>query len=420
MSGFKAMMLGDFLKPYRIEHRIQSNMLYKQVTISKSGNITLRGEKLGAKIGRKRQFKIDLVQYPNTIMFTRQGLLEGAIGIAPKLIDGCVVTENMPMMSVNTDIITMEYLRNLLLSNYFRNKVNALNAVGSAQKSIHESALLKVAILLPSLPEQAKMAKRIGKIESRAVLLEAELAKQQQWVAALRRQVLQEAVEGKLTAQWRTTHQCAPAAQLVDEITAHQKVMDGAKQVVENWHPQVKANPDWEMVELEELCDIKTGKRDVNHSTPDGQYPFFTCAAEQFKSPTFSFDGASILLPGNGANVGKVFYYDGKLEAYQRTYVLNKFKSKVLPKFVFYTLSSNWKHYIKNLQFGSATNYIVLGSLAKYKAPLPPVAEQRAIVARVDKLLALCEKLEAEITATRAHAAHLMPATLKEAFTPPA
>ena len=78
---------------------------------------------------------------------------------------------------------------------------------------------------------------------------------------------------------------------------------------------------------LNEICSIKTGKRDANHSVLDGQYPFFTCADKPIKSPTYSFDGDSIILPGNGANVGLVLYYSGKFEAYQRTYVLSEFKN---------------------------------------------------------------------------------------------
>mgnify|MGYP006922448473 CR=1 FL=1 len=35
---------------------------------------------------------------------------------------------------------------------------------------------------------------------------------------------------------------------------------------------------------------------------------------------TYSFEGANLIVPGNG-DIGRCFYYDGKIEAYQRTYV---------------------------------------------------------------------------------------------------
>jgi type I restriction enzyme S subunit len=52
--------------------------------------------------------------------------------------------------------------------------------------------------------------------------------------------------------------------------------------------------------------------------------------------------------------------------------------------------------------------------------PLPPLAEQAAIVERVEALMTTCRLLEAEIAAARTHAAHLLQAVLKEAFAPAA
>ena len=52
--------------------------------------------------------------------------------------------------------------------------------------------------------------------------------------------------------------------------------------------------------------------------------------------------------------------------------------------------------------------------------PLPPLAEQAAIVARVEALMEHCRVLAAEIAQTRTHAAHLLQAVLKEAFAPAA
>jgi len=118
--------------------------------------------------------------------------------------------------------------------------------------------------------------------------------------------------------------------QIVQEIEGYQNVIDGASQVVKNWKPTIKIDPNWPMVKLGEVAEIKTGKKDVNYSTPTGEYPFYTCAAEQFKSPGYSFDTEAIILPGNGANVGKVFYFSGKFEAYQRTYVILVFNNKLI------------------------------------------------------------------------------------------
>ncbi len=43
--------------------------------------------------------------------------------------------------------------------------------------------------------------------------------------------------------------------QIVAEIECYQKIIDGAKQIVNNYKPNIKINPDWELVELGEVCD---------------------------------------------------------------------------------------------------------------------------------------------------------------------
>ncbi|MFN7610005.1 MAG: restriction endonuclease subunit S [bacterium] len=50
--------------------------------------------------------------------------------------------------------------------------------------------------------------------------------------------------------------------------------------------------------------------------------------------------------------------------------------------------------------------------------PLPPLAEQHRIVAKVDALMALCDRLEASLAATAATRRRLLDALLAEALAP--
>ena len=81
---------------------------------------------------------------------------------------------------------------------------------------------------------------------------------------------------------------------------------------------------DWELLRLGSCCHITTGKKDVNEGSQNGEYPFFTCSRNYTYSSSFSFDLEAILIAGNG-EVGNLHYYNGKFEAYQRTYVLHGF-----------------------------------------------------------------------------------------------
>jgi type I restriction enzyme M protein len=54
--------------------------------------------------------------------------------------------------------------------------------------------------------------------------------------------------------------------EIVKEIEGYQKVIDGAKQVVENYKPTIKVDPSWEMVKLGDVCEIISGQ------SPDSKY----------------------------------------------------------------------------------------------------------------------------------------------------
>jgi len=54
--------------------------------------------------------------------------------------------------------------------------------------------------------------------------------------------------------------------QIVDEIDSYQKIIDGAKQVVDNYKPQIKIDPSWKIVELGEISEVVSGQ------SPDGKF----------------------------------------------------------------------------------------------------------------------------------------------------
>ncbi|HAS3594226.1 TPA: restriction endonuclease subunit S [Vibrio cholerae] len=148
----------------------------------------------------------------------------------------------------------------------------------------------------------------------------------------------------------------------------------------------------WDEVPLLSVCEVSTGKYDANHGVVNGSYQFYTCAEKPIRSNTYSFEGSSIILPGNGANVGLVLYFDGKFEAYQRTYVLNNFRRDVDSKYVYHHLNRYWKLRNEKAQYGSATNYIRMQNFKDYTIPLPPLDEQKRIAAILDKADAIRQK----------------------------
>ncbi|MBB3123782.1 type I restriction enzyme S subunit [Mesoflavibacter sabulilitoris] len=150
------------------------------------------------------------------------------------------------------------------------------------------------------------------------------------------------------------------------------------------------------IVKAGDILKIKTGRYDANHGVADGKYTFFTCADIPSKANTFSFDDEVLILPGNGANVGNVYHYKGKLEAYQRTYVL--YDIDAYPKFLYYYFSKYWIRQITKRQVGSATNYIKMDDIVSFKIPLPPLTTQKRIAQILDNAAALRDKTQQLLT----------------------
>ena len=73
-------------------------------------------------------------------------------------------------------------------------------------------------------------------------------------------------------------------------------------------------------MKIGDLVNIQTGKLDANASSKNGMYPFFTCSKEPLRIDSYSYDCECVLLAGNGdLNVKS---YNGKFDAYKRTYIL--------------------------------------------------------------------------------------------------
>jgi len=142
---------------------------------------------------------------------------------------------------------------------------------------------------------------------------------------------------------------------------------------------------------LGDLCDITTGKKDVNEGNPNGCYPFYSCAKETTFSDTYSFDTEAILISGNGVGVGYTHYYNGKFEAYQRTYVLRDFADNANIQYVLYYLRQYLRQQILKEKQDSAMPYIKLGLLKEFEIPLPEIGQQLKIVSA---LMAVDEEID--------------------------
>ena len=149
--------------------------------------------------------------------------------------------------------------------------------------------------------------------------------------------------------------------------------------------------PDWKEEKLGDISKISTGKKDVNEGNPNGKYPFFTCAKQCTYSNNYSFDCEAILIAGNG-EVGHCKFYNGKFEAYQRTYVINHLYSSAIYIFIF--LKHFFKIEVERQKQKSAMPYLKKDSLMSYIIPMPDTKERTKIVNMLTKIDENIEKYE--------------------------
>lgn len=148
-------------------------------------------------------------------------------------------------------------------------------------------------------------------------------------------------------------------------------------------------------VKIGDLTKIKTGKLDANVSSEDGKYPFFTWSKEPLKISTYSYDCECVLVAGNGDL--NVKYYNGKFDAYQRTYIIEANGSGKLYMPYLYYFMEDYIDELRKQAIGGVIKYIKLANLTDALIELPSVDEQKSIVEILKKVKGILDKRNDEI-----------------------
>ncbi len=441
--SWKRVKLSEVLKQYRIEHIVQNDKIYKQVSILNNGSVVLRGEKIGKEIGRKRQFVIDIVKYPNTLIFTRQLLLQGSIGLANDEVNQCIVTENMPMFSVDISRVTFNYIGLFIKSDIFKRQVGKIELSGSAQKSIHERTFLNLEIPLPSIQEQNEVVANFSNSNSHIDLLSSELTHQLTLVKKLRQQLLQDAVQGKLVEQNKSRKLSGETGiELLKQIKAEKaKLIAEGKLKKEKPLPPIKPEEipfeipeNWVWCRLGEICETRLGKMLDGIKNKGELFPYFRNLNVQWynfelddvlqmKFQKFELEEYSVkkgdLLICEGGYPGRGAIWESEDESYKFQKALHRvrFYNKIPAKLYLYYL--DWicsSGMIAEYTTGSGIQHLTGISLKKMPIPLPPLNEQNRIVEKLDELMQYCNELEESIKESQEQNEKLLQQVLREAL----
>ena len=234
----------------------------------------------------------------------------------------------------------------------------------------------------------------------------------------LRNSILQEAIEGRLVPQDPNDE---PASVLLNRIREEKKrlVKEGklkkkdleVKPISEDEIP-FEIPESWEWVRLSEVIDVRDGTHDTPAYIPHG-YPlitgkdfyngYFDLSKTQYISESdyieickrSKVDIGDILFSMIGGNIGSqiLISRENYFEmAIKNVALFKQFPSKsVDSKYLSVFLESRVDH-IKSIALGGAQSFVSLKMLRTYLFPLPPLAEQQRIVAKIEELLPKVEE----------------------------
>ncbi len=195
--------------------------------------------------------------------------------------------------------------------------------------------------------------------------------------------------------------------EIVKEIEGYQKIIDGAKQVVENYKPTIKIDPSWEMVRVGDVCDLLIGstpsKQNADYWT-DGTikwisskhidngrvigYELITEEALNNSSTKIAPKDSTILI--TRVSVGKVAFADDNYAINQDMTALIP-SDRLCPRFLFYYSSLLAKSVEKDAQ-GIGVRGVTQKYVADLTMPLPTIEVQQTIVDSLNEEMTIVEQ----------------------------
>lgn len=268
-----------------------------------------------------------------------------------------------------------------------------------------ERIVAKIEELLPLVSEYDGVEKRISALNT-------------EFPDKLRKSILQQAVQGKLTERDPSDE---PASELLKHIQ-----MEKSKLIAEGRIKKEKQLPpiteddcpfeipnEWEWVRLTDVGEVSRGRskhrpRNDTILYRDGKYPLIqtgdvarsgglitSCSASYndvglAQSRMWPKGTLCLTIAANIADVG-ILDFDACFP--DSVVGFNAFKPIASNKYFLYMLMA-YKAILDSMATRSAQKNINLETIASLAYPLPPLAEQKRIVARVEELLAMCDALK--------------------------
>jgi type I restriction enzyme M protein len=196
--------------------------------------------------------------------------------------------------------------------------------------------------------------------------------------------------------------------QIVKEIEGYQKIIDGAKMVVDNYKPTISIKPEWEMVELGDVCKPEYGYTETAKEKGNARYiritdigidgklkstdmKYVETNKETLKSIVKKDD---ILVARTGATYGKTMIFDEEYQSVFASFLirLNFNKEKIFPKYYWvFAQSQDYISQAQRLMTGGGQPQFNGNAIIKILIPVPSIEEQKSIVEEIENEMTLVE-----------------------------
>lgn len=316
----------------------------------------------------------------------------GSVAVVSDALDGCFGSGEFPMFAPIRGRVEPRWIHWLTKTRGFWAQCDEKSQGTSGKNRIRPEQFLNVEIPLPPLLEQRRVA---GQID--------ELASEIDGARALRVQAAEE-VEALLTSARRA---------VISECHAESVALeDACAAIIDNLH----SNP--RLSETGVPCvrspDVGYGTLDLDHAqrTDEEEFVRRTVRGEPMAN--------DIVLVREGGGTGKcaVVLPGQRFSLGQRVMMLRPNMERILPLFFLHQLLSPLvqEEQIAPLSKGSASPHLNIGALKRFRLILPPLPEQRRIVAELETLQAEMEELKHLQAETAAELDALLPSILDRAF----
>ena len=379
-------------------------------------------------IGNERLINLEKVRYlseENFIKCNKRTLVKkddilfssvGSIGSVIVYNEDYKLTFQRSVTVIGTRINSY-YLRIVLLSPYCQ-FIFKTQSSGTAQKGFYIRQVNNLLIPLPPLAEQKRIVEKLDNVLANIEKLKSSEEKlsilQKNFPDKLKKSILQSAIQGKLTEQLATDDKVEDLLQAIKEekeLLIKEKKIKKQKPLPEITEEEIPfAIPEnWKWVRLGEIGITQTGNTPSRlHSEYIGNdIPFITPKDISDKGIIYNNQGLSEL----GKTVARICNKDtilqvciggsiGKTNIVNREVAFNQQINSIYPifcisRYVFMVMQSAYFMIkMRNKAGGTATPIINRGIWDTILIPLPPLAEQKRIVEKLDKLLADIEELK--------------------------